>query len=120
MQENIIEIWDKALKLIENEISPMGFKTYVNVMVPRLTDENTICLLAPSKYHIGICQTKYLDLIENSIKHITNKNYIITFESKSAIPEQTEEESEVEEIPNFLDTSNIVNPNENKIDEPQK
>ena len=94
MQENIIEIWDKALKLIEEEISPMGFKTYVNVMVPRLTDENTICLLSLSKYHIGICKTKYLDLIENSIKHITNKNYIITFESKSNIPEQTEEEEE--------------------------
>ncbi len=112
MQDNIIEIWDKALKLIEDEISPMGFKTYVNVMVPRLTDENTICLLAPSKYHIGICKTKYLDLIENSIKHITNKNYIITFESKSSVPEQTEDKDEIEE-----DNINFLSSNEPKREE---
>ena len=117
MQENIIEIWDKALKLIENEISPMGFKTYVNVMVPRLTDENTICLLSPSKYHIGICQTKYLDLIENSIKHITNKNYIITFEAKSNIPEQgVEDRADFEEIPNFLSNPQIVD-TKDKVEE---
>lgn len=114
MQENILDVWEKALELIENEISPMGFKTYVNVMVPRLTDENTICLLAPSNYHIGICKTKYLDLIENAISHITNKKYIITFEAKSSIPEQTEEETEVVEEKNtFLDDTkdNIINNN---------
>lgn len=112
MQDNVMEIWDNALKLIENEISPMGFKTYVNVMVPRLTDENTICLLAPSNYHIGICKTKYLDLIENSIKHITNKNYIITFESKSNIPEQIEDD--VEEKGYVL--NNLENPKVNRIE----
>ena len=50
MQENILEVWEKALQLIENEISPMGFKTYVNVMVPRLTDENTIQTLSEILY----------------------------------------------------------------------
>ena len=74
-----MEIWEKALEIIKEEISPVGYKTYVEVMVPRLVDENTICFLAPSQYHIEVLTKKYLDLISNSLTFLTNKNYIICF-----------------------------------------
>ena len=46
---------------IKEEISPIGFKTYVEVMIPRLSDENTVCFLAPSNYHIEVINRKYID-----------------------------------------------------------
>lgn len=82
MNENFIEIWSKALEILKDEIFPVGFKTYVDVMVPRLVDENTICFLTPSQYHIEVVTKKYLDVISNTLTFLTNKNYIILFESK--------------------------------------
>lgn len=90
MNENFMDIWEKALEIIKEEISPVGYKTYVEVMIPRLTDENTICFLAPSQYHIEVLTKKYLDLISNSLTFLTNKNYIICFQSKDM--SQTNEE----------------------------
>jgi len=98
VSENFMEIWEKALEIIKDEISPVGYKTYVEVMIPRLTDENTICFLAPSQYHIEVLTKKYLDLISNSLTFLTNKNYIICFQSKdmSLTNDEIEESSEIE------------------------
>ncbi len=98
MNESFIEIWEKALEIIKEEISPVGYKTYVEVMVPRLVDENTICFLAPSQYHIEVLTKKYLDLIQNSLTFLTNKNYIICFQSKDmSLTNDEEETQEIEE-----------------------
>ena len=78
MNEDFIKIWEQALEDIKAEISPVAYKTYVEVMIPRLSDENTICFLAPSNYHIEVINKKYLDLIANTLTILTNKNYIIT------------------------------------------
>ena len=80
MGENFMKTWEQALEILQEEISPVGYKTYVEVMVPRLSDENTICFLAPSNYHIEVLSKKYLDLIQNTLTFLTKKNYIIVFE----------------------------------------
>ena len=72
-----MKIWEQALEILKEEISPVGYKTYVEVMIPRLSDENTVCFLAPSNYHIEVLTKKYLDLISNTLTFLTNKNYII-------------------------------------------
>lgn len=85
MNQDFINIWEQALEILKEEISPVGYKTYVEVMLPRLSDENTICFLAPSNYHIEVVTKKYLDLISNTLSFLTNKNYIINFESKEML-----------------------------------
>jgi chromosomal replication initiator protein len=66
-------------------------------MIPRMADEHTICLLAPSNYHIDICKKRYLDLIQNTLQILTKRNYIITFESKEIIPEENKYDDNLEE-----------------------
>ena len=85
MNEDFIKIWEQALEILKEEISPVGYKTYVDVMIPRLSDENTVCFLAPSNYHIEVVTKKYLDLISNTLSFLTNKNFIINFESKEML-----------------------------------
>ena len=92
MEQNFINIWSQALEILQEEISPVGYKTYVEVMVPRLVDENTLCFLSPSNYHIDICKKRYLDLIENTLSFLTKKSYTITFEAKEIIPDNSGEE----------------------------
>ncbi len=96
MEKSFIEIWSEALEMLKEEISPIGYKTYVDVMIPRLVDENTLCLLSPSTYHVTVCQTRYLDLIQNTLTHLTKKSYNIIFEAKENIPDSTKiEENEL-------------------------
>ena len=99
MGENFMKTWEQALEILQEEISPVGYKTYVEVMVPRLSDENTICFLAPSNYHIEVLSKKYLDLIQNTLTFLTKKNYIIVFESKenSTIDDSSMEETNEKE-----------------------
>ncbi|MDF2866025.1 MAG: chromosomal replication initiation protein DnaA [Clostridia bacterium] len=97
MQSNFMSIWSEALEILKEEISPVGYKTYVDVMIPRIADEHTICLLAPSNYHIDICKKRYLDLIQNTLQILTKRDYIITFESKEIIPEDNKYEKDLEQ-----------------------
>ena len=122
MSADFIKIWEQALEAIKEEISPIGFKTYVEVMIPRLSDENTVCFLAPSNYHIEVINRKYLDLIANTLMILTNKNYIITFESKEMGGSEEDEGipvNRVEAQPTYTKdettkpVDNIINPNAN-------
>lgn len=90
MENNIITIWSQALEILKDEVSPIGYVTYIESMIPRFVDNNTICFIASSDFHIGVCKTKYLDLLENTLSYITKKRYIITFESKDIIPSTTD------------------------------
>lgn len=100
MEKNFTEIWSEALELLKNEMSQVAYKTYVEVISPRLVDENTICFILPSSYHIDICKKRFLDLIENTLTILTNKSYDILFESKEIIPETSNEIRETS-ISNF-------------------
>ena len=93
MEQNFMKIWAQALEILQEEISPVGYKTYVEVMVPRLVDENTLCFLSPSNYHIDICKKRYLDLIENILSFLTKKSYNIIFEAKEIIPDSSQEDT---------------------------
>lgn len=93
MEDNFINIWEKALEALKEETSQIAYKTYIEVMVPRLIDKNTICFLSPSSYHIEICKKRYLDLIQNTLKILTSVDYKITFEAKDAIPENENDDN---------------------------
>ena len=116
MGENFMKTWEQALEILQEEISPVGYKTYVEVMVPRLSDENTICFLAPSNYHIEVLSKKYLDLIQNTLTFLTKKNYIIVFESKE---NSIEDDSNVEETNEKEIHTNITSDNSKETNETQ-
>jgi len=96
MEENFINIWEKALDILKDEISQIAYNTYIEVMVPRLIDKNTVCFLSPSSYYIDICKKRYLELIRNTLKYLTSVDYQITFEAKPTIPEN--EDTDLEDI----------------------
>ncbi len=110
MGEIFMKTWEQALEVLQDEISPVGYKTYVEVMVPRLSDENTICFLAPSNYHIEVLSKKYLDLIQNTLTFLTKKNYIIVFESKEC---SNDDENSKETNENTYETNTVEEKNDN-------
>ncbi|MEG1142384.1 MAG: chromosomal replication initiator protein DnaA [Clostridia bacterium] len=116
MPDNFINIWEKVLEILKQEITPVGYKTYVEVMIPRIVDEHTICLLAPSKYHIDIFKNKYLDLVQNSLDFVSKKRFTITFEFKELIKNNDElNDVDLNKINNFESNNNNNNNNNNNF-----
>ena len=87
MEENIMELWDKVLDMLKDEISPIAFNTFISEIVPRRIDSKTISLLAKSSYHVDVCKVKYEDLIKTALKMLTSVDYEIIFEAKTSVPE---------------------------------
>ena len=98
MEENFMNVWEKALEILKDEISQIAYNTYIEVMVPRLVDKNTVCFLSPSSYYIDICKKRYLELIRNTLKYLTSVDYQIIFEAKPTIPENGDSDLEDLEI----------------------
>lgn len=87
MEDNFFNTWEKTLALVKDEVSVVAYNTFIEILVPRLVDKNTICLLAPTSYFVEMCKSRYLPLIHNALKILTSIDYNIIFEVKTTVPE---------------------------------
>ncbi len=75
MSINLPEVWDKTLNLIKTELSEVSYNTWLKCLDPIVIKGNTIFLGVPNEFNKGIIETRYLSLIKNGIKQITNRDF---------------------------------------------
>ncbi len=105
MDDQFSLIWQETLQSLEKELSVIAFETYIETLKPTLIDENTICIEAPSDYHVDTCKKRYFDLIYNTLAYITKKKYNIKFTTP-----QTEEQQEQNQM-SVTEKLKKLNPN---------
>ncbi len=76
---NITEIWDGALNLIKDEVSPLSFQTWFLTIKPIDIQNDTIYFNVQNDNHKGVLENHHTFLITNAIKIVTSKNYKIQF-----------------------------------------
>lgn len=79
MSAQLMDIWQKTLQVIKNELTVVGYNTWIKTIEPVSIDEFSITLGVEVEFNKGILETRYSSLIQNSIKHITQKEYDIIF-----------------------------------------
>ncbi len=79
MSLKLEEIWSSALKLIKNELTEVSFNTWLKTIEPIAINDNFILLGAPNEFTKGILEARYLTLIKNAIKQISNIDFDIKF-----------------------------------------
>ncbi|EOC99433.1 chromosomal replication initiator protein DnaA [Caldisalinibacter kiritimatiensis] len=79
MSLNLEEVWTKALNLIKTELTEVSFNTWLKTIDPISIDDAQIILGAPNEFTKGILEARYLTLIKNAIKQVTNKSFSIKF-----------------------------------------
>ncbi|NLY77127.1 MAG: chromosomal replication initiator protein DnaA [Tissierellia bacterium] len=79
MVSDLDNIWNEALKLIKVELTEVSFNTWLKTINPLSLNDNNILLAAPNEFTKGILEGRYLNLIKNAIKQITDKEYNIQF-----------------------------------------
>ena len=71
MEDNFMNVWEKAVDILKDEVSPIAMKTYIEVIVPRLINKNTVCLLCPSSYYVDTIKHRFVELIRNALNYLT-------------------------------------------------
>lgn len=86
MSLKLEEVWGNTLKLIKNELTEVSFNTWLKTIEPISLKDKSIVLGAPNEFTKGILEARYLTLIKNAIRQITN----IDFDIKFLIPGEDE------------------------------
>lgn len=74
-----MKIWTECLMLLEEEVSPVGFNTWIKDIKPVQKDDNTFKLSVRTEIIKNMVEMRYYDLIKNTLSEITGKVYEIEF-----------------------------------------
>jgi chromosomal replication initiator protein len=84
MDNTLTVIWDEAREIMRNELMPVSFSTWIETIEPVAIEGNTLILQTTGNLNRNVLETRYNDLIKNTIKHVASKEYLI----KYIIPEE--------------------------------
>ncbi len=106
MDDQLITIWDQAREIMRNELMTVSFSTWIETIDPIAIEGNTLILQTTGNLNRNVLENRYNDLIKNTIKHITNQDYII----KYIIPEENSIELKKQrdiQIGDFFENNNL-------------
>ena len=75
MQIDKDELLNQAKELLKDEVTQIAFQTWFSSMEITEMTENNIVLKASSQYGKEMLETRYADLVLNTFKFITNKDW---------------------------------------------
>ena len=91
---SIQDIWSKVEELLDGELTKISLDTWIRTVKPLHIENDVFTLEAPSEFNRDILKSRYIPLLTNAVKTVTNKVYeidVITRDSKSpaeSIPDE--------------------------------
>ena len=79
MGTQLKDIWEKTLNIIKNELTEVSFNTWIKSISPLSMNNDFIKLGVPNQFTKEILESRYKDLISNSLKVVTTKKYSLIF-----------------------------------------
>lgn len=79
MDNQLEQIWDKALSTIKEELTQISFETWLKRIDPMSYFDNKVILGVENDFTKGILEARYSVLITNALKQITGKNILVEF-----------------------------------------
>lgn len=73
-------LWKNCLDRIEQKILPENFNTWFSPIYSREEDGSSLKLVVPNRFFERCLRENYLDLIQETLEHITNKKIEVRFE----------------------------------------
>ena len=79
MTSDLIKIWTECLIILEEEVTPVGFNTWIKDIKPVKISDDTFVLSVGSTIIKNMVEMRYYDLIKNTISEITGRIFEIEF-----------------------------------------
>lgn len=103
---NIDEIWEKTLDVIKVELTEVSFNTWLKAIHPISIRDTVFFFSVPDDFTKGILEARYVTLIRNALKQVTNEYYDIRFViptegSYTSITRETFDKSPAEDTVNL-------------------
>ncbi|WDV45914.1 chromosomal replication initiator protein DnaA [Clostridiaceae bacterium M8S5] len=73
------DVWSKSLELMKMELTEVSFNTWLKTINPIDMNDQSIILSVPNEFTKGILEARYITLIKNAIKQVSNNSYDIRF-----------------------------------------
>ena len=121
---DLTELWQKSLEILRQEIAPVSFETWIVPIKPIAVSNSTVILKIDDSFIKNTVETKYYNLIENTIKHLMGSNYKIAIteteninteeKAQSNKPEKQKSEFESNLNPKYVFSTFVVG-NSNRL-----
>lgn len=98
---NIDEIWQKALDIMEKQVSKPSYETWLKSAKPLQFNNHTMLIEVPNDFARDWLESRYYDLIKDSLEEITNKEVRLSF----VLPNSEEAPVKVEPVPATVETA---------------
>ena len=92
-------LWKKCLEKIEEQILPESYSTWFSPTYPRTFDGGLMTIAVPNQFYRKCLIENYRDLIETSLKSVTEKPILVDFCIESGKIAQTEQSEQRYETP---------------------
>lgn len=76
---DLMRIWTECLILLEEEVSPLGFNTWIKDIKPVRKSDSLFTLSVRTEIIKNMVEMRYYDLIKNTLSQITGKIYELEF-----------------------------------------
>lgn len=108
--ENLLDIWMETLRILEAEMEPHPFTTFIQTINPISIKDNVILLEVPFNFNRQMVNERYKTLITNAVNIVSDKDYILKVVVKGEeIQEHVKEETSSEYYENAVE--GFLNPN---------
>lgn len=114
MSTDLIELWNKTLAILRDELSQTSFDTWLKATYLESYTNDRIIISVPNEFAKEWLETRYYNLIKDTLELILNKNLSITFTTQysSASVKKSREISDAKLNPKYtFDTFVIGNGN---------
>lgn len=105
MAEDHYMVWNKCLEYIRQEVSPQGFLTWFEPIVPTDFQDMVLTIQVPNKFSYEMLEEQYIDVLRKAIRKVIGSRAKLEYE----IPVSHEIEKENADIAT-LDIDKIKNP----------
>lgn len=73
------EIWQKALKIMEQQVSKPSFETWLKSTRPVQFNNNTMVIEVPNNFAKDWLESRYYDLIKETVSEVVNHEVVLSF-----------------------------------------
>ena len=94
-------LWDKCLEIIEKQVLPENFNTWLSPAKPFAWEENNLTLSVPNEFFKKYLEENYQSLIEISLESVCNNKVSVDFlvRPSNMDPAETSGECDIEKVP---------------------
>lgn len=79
MTSDLMQLWTECLILMEDEVTPVGFSTWIKDIKPVKINDNVLTLSVSTNIIKNMVELRYSDLIKNTLTEITGRYFEVEF-----------------------------------------